>query len=114
MTPVSPAAAADEPLPDKPVPDELEHAATRVAAAITAIGTAARRLRRRRSRNFIGDSPRIALGPNAGRPNRRLGAASWDGGHCRTSGRQLPSSHTQPAGSDVARVTDQLPYENVA
>jgi hypothetical protein len=60
MTPSSPAAATTdepplEPLAEEPVPDEPEHAASRAAANMAAIGTTARRHRWRRSNSFTGN-----------------------------------------------------------
>src|ERR1700758_2010114 len=67
MTPLAPAAARDAApleLPaEAPLLDELVHAASRPAAATTAIGTTARRPPRRRLNSFTGDPPRdLSLG----------------------------------------------------
>src|ERR1700722_9984706 len=92
MTPLSPAAATDaaapEPLAEEPLPDELVHAASRAAATIAAIGTAARRPTSRRLPNsFTGESPRDHF------------ARTWV--RSRPDGRDLPPLNPQPTSSDA-------------
>src|SRR6202035_4138443 len=89
MTPSSPAAATDEPplkpLAEEPVPDEPEHAASRAAASMAAIGTTARRHLGRRLNSFTGESPRDHV----------TGSGVW----FRASGSQLSPPYTQPTES---------------
>src|ERR1700722_11851789 len=92
MTPLSlPAVTAGEPPPgppaQEPLLDELVHAASRAAANMMAIGTTARRARRRRPNSFTGESPRDRL------------ARTWV--HFGTGGRHLPPPYPQPADSDA-------------
>src|ERR1700722_18222021 len=89
MTPLSLAAAtaALAPPAEEPLPDELVQAASRAAANIMAIGTTARRHRRRRPNSFTGESPRDHH------------ARTW--AHFGTSGRHLPSQYPQPTDRDA-------------
>src|ERR1700722_7154626 len=84
---LSAATAALAPPAEEPLPDELVHAASRAAANIMAIGTTARRHRRRRPNSFTGESPRDRL------------ARTWV--HIGTSGRH-PPPYPQPTDSDAS------------